>query len=99
MRKRRPEAVWDDAAPEMQSREEPADERLRARQETEMIQRALASLPADKREVLILSRYQNLRYEEIGRILGCEPNAVKQRVFRAVKLLGEKFAQMSGSTV
>jgi DNA-directed RNA polymerase specialized sigma24 family protein len=49
--------------------------------------------------VLILSRYQNLRYEEIGRILGCEPNAVKQRVFRAVKALGEKFTAMSGRTL
>ena len=99
MRKRRPETVWDDGMPEMQSQDQPADERLRARQETELLQRALSSLPADKREVLILSRYQNLRYEEIGRILGCEPNAVKQRVFRAVKLLGEKFAQMSGRTL
>jgi RNA polymerase sigma-70 factor (ECF subfamily) len=96
MRKRRPETVWDDGMPEMQSHDEPVDERLRIRQESEILKRALASLPADKREVLILSRYQNLRYEEIGRILGCEPNAVKQRVFRAVKLLGEKYTQMSG---
>lgn len=99
MRKRRPESAWEDGMPEMQSQEPAADERLRARQETEILERALASLPADKREVLILSRYQDLRYEEIGRILGCEPNAVKQRVFRAVKLLGEKFTQMSGRTL
>jgi RNA polymerase sigma factor (sigma-70 family) len=99
MRKRRPEAVWDESNFEMQSSEESVDERLRARQETAILQRALAALPADKREVLILSRYQNLRYEEIGRILGCEPNAVKQRVFRAVKALGEKFTEMSGRTL
>ena len=61
-----------------------------------MVRRALASLPADKREVLILARYQDLKYDEIGRILGCEANAVKQRVFRAVKALGERFAEMSG---
>jgi RNA polymerase sigma factor (sigma-70 family) len=99
MRKRRPEAVWDESGAELRSQERPADERLRERQETEILQRALAALPADKREVLILSRYQNLRYEEIGRILGCEPNAVKQRVFRAVKALGEKFTAMSGRTL
>ncbi|MBC7925572.1 MAG: RNA polymerase sigma factor [Bryobacteraceae bacterium] len=96
MRKRRPETVLDDSAPEIQSFEPGVDDRLRARQETEILQRALASLPADKREVLILSRYQDMKYEEIGRLLGCEPNAVKQRVFRAVKALGDRFAEMSG---
>lgn len=96
MRKKRPESSWEDGLPELQSSEQPVDERLRARQETILLQKALASLPADKREVLILSRYQNLRYDEIGRILGCEPNAVKQRVFRAVKALGERFTALSG---
>lgn len=96
MRKKRPESSWDDGLPEMQSAEPLVDERLRAREETVLVQRALASLPADKREVLILSRYQNLRYDEIGRILGCEPNAVKQRVFRAVKALSERFTALSG---
>ena len=96
MRKRRPESSWEDGLPEMQSSEPLVDEKLRARQETVLLQRALALLPADKREVLILSRYQNLRYDEIGRILGCEPNAVKQRVFRAVKALGERFTALSG---
>lgn len=99
MRKRRPEAAFDETASEAQSCEAPVDERLRAEQETALLQKALASLPADKREVLILSRYQDLRYEEIGRLLGCEPNAVKQRVFRAVKALGDRFAQMSGRAI
>jgi RNA polymerase sigma-70 factor (ECF subfamily) len=98
MRKRRPESSWEDGIPELQSSDLPADEKLRARQETVLLQKALASLPADKREVLILSRYQNLRYDEIGRILGCEPNAVKQRVFRAVKALGDRFTALSGRT-
>jgi RNA polymerase sigma-70 factor (ECF subfamily) len=96
MRKRRPEAAWDDAKADRPTSDQPADEQLRAQQEVEILQRALASLPADKREVLVLSRYQELRYEEIGRILGCEPNAVKQRVFRAVKALGERFTELSG---
>jgi len=97
MRKRRPEAGFDDSSgPEIVAREQAIDDRLRSQQEIEMVRRALASLPADKREVLVLARYQDLKYDEIGRILGCEPNAVKQRVFRAVKALGERFTQMSG---
>ncbi len=97
IRKRRPEAGFDDSSgPEIVAREQAIDDRLRAQQEIDMVRRALASLPADKREVLVLARYQDLKYDEIGRILGCEPNAVKQRVFRAVKALGERFTQMSG---
>jgi RNA polymerase sigma-70 factor (ECF subfamily) len=95
MRKRKPEAGWDEANVDRPAADQPADERLKAQQEIRILQRALASLPADKREVLVLSRYQELRYEEIGRILGCEPNAVKQRVFRAVKALGERFEELS----
>ena len=96
MRKRRPETAWDDGLPDLQSSELPPDEQFRSRQEIALLQKALASLPADKREVLILSRYQNLQYTEIGRILGCEPNAVKQRVFRAVRALAERFTELSG---
>jgi RNA polymerase sigma-70 factor (ECF subfamily) len=99
MRKRKPEAVWEDVAPNLTSSDEPADERIRSRQEVALLQQALASLPADKREVLILSRYQELRYDEIGRIIGCEANAVKQRVFRAVKALGDRYAELSRKAI
>lgn len=95
MRKRRPESSWEDGLPDFPSLEPSHDERLGAEQDVRLLQKALASLPADKREVLILARFQQLRYDEIGRILGCEPNAVKQRVFRAVKALGERFTDLS----
>ena len=95
-RKRRLESAWSDDLPEVRSNEELPDQRLGARQEQELLRKALRELPADKREVLILSRYQNLRYDEIGRILGCEPNAVKQRVFRAVRALSETFGRIAG---
>ena len=70
-------------------------DRLRREQEVRLVRRALAALPTDKREVLVLSRYQNLKYEEIGQILGCEVNTVKQRVFRAVKALSDKYQELS----
>ena len=51
----------------------------------EVLYRALHSLSADKREVLILSRFQNLKYEEISQILGCAVGTVKARVFHAMR--------------
>ena len=44
-------------------------------------------LPEDKREILILSRFQGMKYEQIAEILGCETATVKVRVYRAMRAL------------
>jgi RNA polymerase sigma-70 factor (ECF subfamily) len=95
-RKRRNESPWAEDQPEPVSREPMVDERIRKEQEMKLLQQALAALPEDKREVLVLSRYQNLKYQEIGQILGCEENAVKLRVFRAVRMLGQIYSGLAG---
>jgi RNA polymerase sigma factor (sigma-70 family) len=64
------------------------------KQEAQLLQRALMQLPEDKREILILSRYQELKYEEIARLMGCEVGAVKVRVHRALQQLREAFRQL-----
>ncbi len=61
-----------------------------------ILRQALARLPEDKREVLVLSRFQNLRYEEIGQILDCEVGAVKVRVYRAVRQLEQIYNELAG---
>jgi RNA polymerase sigma factor (sigma-70 family) len=48
---------------------------------------AMAKLDPDQREVLILSRYQGLKYEEIARIRESSVAAIKVQVFRALKQL------------
>jgi RNA polymerase sigma-70 factor (ECF subfamily) len=60
------------------------------------LRRALAQLPVEKRELLVLSRFQNLKYSEIAQILDCEIGAVKVRIYRAVRELGQIFNQLSG---
>lgn len=54
-----------------------------------ILQRALDELPDDKREILVLSRFEGLKYREIGDILGCTENAVKVKAHRAMKDLKE----------
>lgn len=63
-------------------------------QDVRLVQRAMRALPDDKRELLLLSRFQGLSYEQIGQIVGCEPGTVKVRVFRAMKMVGEIFHQL-----
>ncbi len=72
------------------------EEVITRQQDMQFLQQALQRLPVEKREVLLLSRYQNLRYDDIARILDCEVGAVKVRVYRALKELRETFCQLRG---
>ena len=56
--------------------------------------RALMQMPEEKREILILSRFQELKYEEIARLLGCELGTVKTRIHRAIQELRQVFKQL-----
>ena len=60
-------------------------------QDLALLHRALRQLPDEKRELIVLSRFQGLSYEEIGKITGCETGTVKVRVFRAMKEMGQVF--------
>ncbi len=65
------------------------------REEAVLIRAALAQLPAEKRELLILARYQRLKYQEIAEILDCEIGTVKARVFRALEELATAFEHLT----
>ena len=74
-------------------------EKLEGGQEVQLMRQALAQLPLKKREVLILSRYQNLKYEEIAELMDCHIGTVKAHVHRAIKELGEMYFELQGGTV
>ncbi len=81
---------------EVRSAEPMPEELLSRKQETTLLHEALEKLPEDKREILVLSRFHNLRYEEIASILRCEIGTVKVRVYRALKELRETFCELRG---
>ncbi|MBZ5592689.1 MAG: RNA polymerase sigma factor [Acidobacteriia bacterium] len=86
------DAAWRDAA----SADLDPLEQLEQTQDIGLLRRALAKLPLEKREVLVLSRFQNLKYGEIAEILNCEIGAVKVRVYRAIRELSQIFYELSG---
>ena len=55
--------------------------------EFQRLDRAMEGLDPEQREVLVLSRYQGLKYEEIARIRDSSVAAVKVQVYRAIKQL------------
>jgi len=67
---------------------------LQQDEESKMLSMALDRLSADKREILILSKYQEKKYKEIGEILGCTEGAVKVKVFRALRDLKAVYHQL-----
>jgi RNA polymerase sigma-70 factor (ECF subfamily) len=64
-------------------------------QEREKLNQALLQLPADKRELLVLARYQELRYDEIAELLTIDVGTVKVRIHRALKQLRQIFKELS----
>jgi RNA polymerase sigma-70 factor (ECF subfamily) len=62
--------------------------------EQRMLAIALDKLPDDKREVLLLSKYQDKKYKEIGELLGCSEGTVKVKVFRALQELKVIYLQV-----
>jgi RNA polymerase sigma-70 factor (ECF subfamily) len=94
--RRRGEVALPENAVEIGSAETPADRKVLAKQETVLLRRALAAMPPEKREVLVMSRYQELKYEEIASVLKCEVGTVKVRVYRALRELGDRFFALGG---
>ena len=94
--KQKPEIALAEDAGEIRGSEAPADRQVQKKQEALLLRRALASLPGEKREVLIMSRFLDLKYEEIASVLKCEVGTVKVRVYRAMRELSDRFFALSG---
>ncbi len=59
-----------------------------------LLQRALTKLPEDQREVLVLSRFQELKYEEIAKMTDTTVANVKVKVHRAIKRLRDTYFEL-----
>lgn len=75
--------------------DESFDEKKSINEEVNILKRALMKLPGKKREILTLSRYQELKYKEIAKILGCSESAVKVRIYRAMEELRTIYNKLS----
>lgn len=91
--KRQPTTVGEPVF-EPASDEPAADRELEHKEEVGVLRKALLALPVERREVLVLSRFEFRNYNEIAELLGCSVGAVKVRVHRAVKQLRQVYVQM-----
>ena len=93
-RSRHPEV----ALPEDDSRLDTApapDDAAVSREQLAAVQQAIAALPGDLREALVLSVYHEMPHAEIAAILGCSIKAVELRIYRARQQLREKLERQA----
>jgi RNA polymerase sigma factor (sigma-70 family) len=71
-----------------------ADESASTRDDHALLHRALGRLDRDDREVLLLSRLQELSFAEVAVILECSVGAARVRAHRALRTLRDHYLQM-----
>ncbi len=82
----------DEPVIEIAAQETRADDRLIERERNEMIRGAILALPEKQRVAVILHKYEEMDYGQIGRILGCSESALKSLLFRAYETLRVQLA-------
>jgi RNA polymerase sigma factor (sigma-70 family) len=80
-----------DAAAEVVDHMPCAALQLIQREDEQRLAEALDGLPEAKRHIIRLRVENDLSFKEIGRLLGCEPNAARMQFCRAVEALREQF--------
>ena len=72
-------------------REVSAAQQMEADEQQQVLQNALSELSPDYRELLVLTRYQGMKYKEVAEVLGTSEGAVKVKVYRAIQQLKELY--------
>jgi RNA polymerase sigma-70 factor (ECF subfamily) len=70
------------------------DAQLEKEQELKLLEAAMEKLSTENRELLILCRFEKLKYHEIAKILNTTEGAIKVRIHRALNQLKSNYLQM-----
>lgn len=72
-----------------------ADDKIHRKEEEKILKKALEQLNETDRELIILSRYKEMKYQEIAVLLNLSEGAIKVRIHRAIKQLRENYLLLS----
>jgi RNA polymerase sigma factor (sigma-70 family) len=67
--------------------------------QVKLLKQALEQLSETDRELIVLSRYREMKYQEIALLLNLSEGAIKVRIHRAVKQLRENYLTLSHKTI
>ncbi len=69
---------------------------LQSKQRSQIVRRAIDTLSADKRTIVLLRDMEGLSYTEIAAVTGHKPGTVKSKLARARRDLGRKLSHVKG---
>jgi RNA polymerase sigma-70 factor (ECF subfamily) len=70
------------------------DEQMQSAERATMVRKAIAALPEELRQPLILALYQELPQADIAAVLNCSAKAVEMRIYRARQQLRATLSQI-----
>ena len=71
-----------------------AQEDMEQTEKEELLNRSMALLSEDQRELLILTRFQHMKYEEVAQVMDTTVANIKVKVHRAIGKLREHYFQL-----
>ncbi|WP_339788507.1 RNA polymerase sigma factor [uncultured Imperialibacter sp.] len=74
--------------------DENAHSQMAKSQDLELLQKAIKHLAPEKQEMLILTKYQGMKYEQVADIFGITEGAVKVRMHRVLQELREAYLKL-----
>ena len=76
------------------SADESVQTELETKQSNQLMHKALGHLSYESREILMLSRFQEMTYKEIAQVLETNENNIKIKAFRAMKQLKDIYIKL-----
>ncbi|MBI9038182.1 MAG: RNA polymerase sigma factor [Bacteroidales bacterium] len=76
-----------------------AEQKSLKEDQLQLLNYALQKLSVENRELIIMNRYQGLKYKEIGEMLDVSEGAVKVRTFRAMNELKKNYSKLEAKTL
>jgi len=86
-----PTVAFDEARDDRSDGTPDPEARVIAREASDRVQQAIAALPADFREVLVLREFEDLSYKEIAAVVGIPIGTVMSRLARARAALKARY--------
>jgi len=76
---------------------ESVEDLIARRDQTRVVERAMALLPEEQRTAIVLKEYHGLTFQEIAELVGCPLSTVKTRLYQGLTVLRRELAKTSGS--
>jgi RNA polymerase sigma factor (sigma-70 family) len=98
-RKNKNQALNCDMDDQELANEQTLSEEFETKQQNTLFNQSLASISPEDREIIMLSRFQQLNYQEISTLLDCNLNTLKSRMRNAVNKLQMCYQKLAGEII